>query len=348
VRRLPVILALLVLMAGFGFGVNRFIASKQTAIGTGQGAAKPTETHPQFTLPGTIYVAQGGALFALHGTNFTQLRGPEGWMQPSLLPDGSGLLAVKQVAHYYSDLYLLGTDGSIKQQISHNGVSTPNGGDLSGNHWAFYPRVGADGRLYFSYDSPKSGFQVDLAVWSSPLSGFGNKQQMQRFTTPNQYTGGDVDAVPLTGGGIIYAGYGYGTDGKAFAQLFYQSTPRDKGTALTTPTENCFSPALSAQGSLAFVCSPSSTESDIQVATFDAIKHQLLGRHPVVSGTLAASPSWSPDGTTLLYYAPASSGSGYFELWWLDRATTATPVAPRELTTVLDLDATSPAVWSNR
>lgn len=344
-RRAAVIVVLLGLMVGFGVGVNRFIAAHQTTATLDAPPPKPEQTHPQFALPGTIYVVQAGGLYALHGTDFTEIQAPGGWMQPSLLPDGSGLLAVKMTPHYFSDLYELGLDGSVRQQLTHFGVPTPKSGDLSGNHWAFYPRMGADSRVYFSYDAPKWGFRVDLAVWSSPLDGFGTRQ-MTDFTTPNQYTGGDVDATPLAGGGIIYTGYAYGGDGKAFSQIFFQATPRGQSVALTQPQEDCFSPSLSSTGNLAFVCSPSSTESDIEVAAYDATKHVLTNRHTVLPGQMGASPSWSPDGKSLLYFAPASSGSGYFELWWMDGAATATPAAAREITTLLDLDATSPAVWN--
>jgi Tol biopolymer transport system component len=347
VRRAGAIVLLLVLMGCFGFAVNRYFAFHQKSEAATGPAPKPTQTKPQFTLPGTIYMAQAGAIYSLHGTAFTELTPQEGWTQPSLLPDGSGLLAVKETTHYFSDIYVLSTTGTVRQQVTHNGVPTPKDGNLSGNHWAFYPRLGPDSRLYVSYDSPKAGFQVDLSVWSSTLDGFGDRNAMTRITTPDPYTGGDVEALPLPDGGIIYAGYAYGGDGKAFSQIFYQSSPRRDGVALTDPKENCFQPSLSAQGTLAFVCSPSTTESDIQVATYDPDKHTLSNRHTVVSGGLAAAPSWSPDGTTLLYYAPASSGSGYFELWWLDRATTASPAPPRELTTQLDLDSTSAAVWSS-
>lgn len=344
-RRFSVVVLLLALMAGFGFGVNRYFAfHTKTEASTGP-APKPTSTHPQFTLPGTLYVVQQGAIYSLHGNDFTALTAQEGWMQPALLPDGSGLLAVKETAHYFSDIYVLGTNGQVRQQVSHNGVPTPKDGDLSGNHWAFYPRLGPDSRVYFSYDSPKAGFQVDLAVWSSTLDGFGNRHAMTQYTSPDPYTGGDVEPIPLADGGIIYSGYAYGGDGKAFAQIFYQSAPGNDSVALTDPKSNCFQPSLSAQNELAFICSPSSTESDLELAAYDPAKHTLTGQHTLASGGLTAAPSWSPDGSSLLYYAPASSGSGYFELWWIDHATTATPAAPRELTTQLDLDSTSAAVW---
>jgi hypothetical protein len=67
----------------------------------------------------------------------------------------------------------------------------------------------------------------------------------------------------------------------------------------------------------------------------------------VVSGTLAASPAWSPSGDDLLYLAPSSnSGNGYFQLWHISGVNTGILSKPTMVTTDLDLDATSAPAWA--
>lgn len=341
-RKLVTALVLLALMVGFGVGVNRYLASRQTHAF--QTPKSPTAVKPAFTLPGTIYVAQQGGLFAFKGSSVVELQPVnQGWAQPVLLPDRTGLLAVKVTPRLYSDLYLLGLDGQVKQQLSHD-AARDSKSDISGNHWIFYPRVGPDGALYFSYDEPKNGYQVDLSLWKSPVAGVGS-QQMQRLSDANAYTGGDVSPTPLLGGDVVYVKYDISNDGKAFSQIRIRPTLRDDGQPLTQPADNCALPALSPdQTSMAMVCSPSSAESDLVVARFDPAKGLGPLRRVVVK-QLASAPVWAPDGTSLLYLAPAGP-SGYFQIWYLDKVLTPAPSAPRAITTELDLDATSAPAWS--
>jgi hypothetical protein len=88
---------------------------------------------------------------------------------------------------------------------------------------------------------------------------------------------------------------------------------------------------------------PSSTESDLVVASFDAATGTLGPLERIVTGTMAASPTWSPDGTDLIYLAP-EAGDGYFELWYVKDATTLPAPQARQVTSDLDLDGSAP-VW---
>ena len=344
-RRLITAGALIALMVAFGFGVNRFIGVFQSKA-ISEAPTKPTNEKPQFQLPGAIYVADEGALYKLSGGQFTELETPGQWLQPSLLPDGN-LLVVKETSHYYSDIYEISTEGAIVKQLSHFGVKTPANGDLSGNHWAFYPRMGPDGNIYFSLDQPKAGYQVDLSIWASSPADVGTRH-MQRWSQPNYYTGGDVSPLPLQNGGLLYVKYGITGGDKAYSRIFYKAgdkNPDSDGTAETTTNENCSQPSLSASNMLAMICSPSTSEADLVVAPLNS--DGSLGKFKVlVSGNMCAAPTWSPDGKSLIFYAPSSNGSGYFQLWWIDNAGTSNPAAPRELTTNLDLDSTSPPAWA--
>ena len=384
-RKAVIAAALVVVMAGFGAGVNRFLASRTTV--THDAPANPTQAHPELILPGTIYLAASGGLYALHGSGISALqKAGQGWTQPVLLPGGGGLLAVKVTANYYSDLYELNLHGGIRSQLSHDsGKVTAT--QLGNDDWIFYPAIGPDGTLYFSYDYPKAGvceagngYQVDYSIWSTKQGSVDINRtavQDQRGITQqswaNYYTGGDVSPVPLLGGGMLYVDYesAYGaasqmstalpgaSQGTEISQI--RLDPKigagrcpsvDDGTPLTQPQDDCAQPALNqAQNEIAMICtpvtggSPSSTEADLVVASFDAQTGTLGPLQRLVTGTLAAQPAWSPDGQSLLYLAP-EAGNGYFELWYLKGALSAHRSAPEQITTGLDIDSQGAPAWS--
>ena len=54
------------------------------------------------------------------------------------------------------------------------------------------------------------------------------------------------------------------------------------------------------------------------------------------SGQVAAMPTWSPDGTSLIFMDPLRR-SYPFQLWWIPGAATSKPGAPQQVTQNLDL-----------
>ena len=368
-RRLLTWIVLLVLMAAFGVGVNRYLASGDATVYSPP--QNPTQTDVRLSLPGTIYFADDGGLFALTGTHITQLQKEgQGWTQPVLIPGGVGLLAVKVTANYYSALYALGLNGKVEYQLSHDsGKVTATA--LGADDWLYYPAVGPGNTLYFSYDWPKGNvddpsqccLQVDLSIWETTLGTDitrTNVQQADSITQQswaNYFTGGDVSPVPLVGGGLLYVDYEQGAgQGIEVSQIRLDPKPLynvtgSHGSALTLPQDDCAQPALNPdQSEIAMICTPvvngapSSTESDLVVASFDAATGTLGPLHRIVTGTMAASPTWSPDGTDLIYLAP-ETGDGYFELWSVKDAATSLAPQPKQVTTDLDLDG-SAAVWT--
>ena len=419
-RRLLTWVVLLALMVGFGVGVNRYLAIHDGSAFTA--AKNPTHVASRLTLPGTIYFADGGGLFTLTGTRITQLKAQgQGWTQPVLLPDEARLLAVKVTANYYSDLYELSRTGAVEAQLSHDsGQVTAT--ELGNDDWLYYPAVGPGNTLYFSYDWPKGNvddpseccYQVDFSIWKTTLGTQIDRTAVERGagitqeSWANYYTGGDVSPLPLAGGGLIYVDYETAADnsevsapvpgadpGDEVSEIRMDPTPNPNGTgagtALTQPGDDCAQPALNpAETEMAMICTPvvdgapSSTESDLVVATFDAATGTIGPLDRLVTGTLAAAPTWAPDGTDLIYEAP-EAGDGYLELWYIKgaaaptpspeaavtptaspkagvtptaspkgaatptssprRAVTPTPSAPKQITSHLDLDGSPPA-WA--
>lgn len=328
----PLVAALL--MVVFGFGVYYTLGSTRSSIVTHATStpSPPVSAKPAFTLPGTIYVIQGGALYSFRAGAFTQLGQPGGWAQPAASPDASHLVAVKR-AFNVSDLYQLGLDGSVQKQLTHNSARI-----VEVNQWAFYPRYSPDGsQLYFSTDRPKDySYRVDLAVWSMPAGG----GTAREWTRPAYYSGGDVQPLPLAAGGLLYTKYTVNDANESVPQVTLAARAFDKGLALTQAADHCAQPALSPDGAqLAMICATGPRTSQLVAASFDG--QQLGARNVLVDRTLAASPAWAPDGSGLVYFAPgADDPGGGFQLWWVGLNT-----PPKQLTTGLSFDALSQPVW---
>ena len=350
IRRTIAVVLLVALAATFGLSVHRALANMRTQPRV---AIKPTEARPNpFTLPGTVVVAQRGGVYQLKRGVFKQLPLPSGtWSQPAAIGASAALVLVQRAAQF-SDLYRYDLASGAPQRL------TDNAGDpIDSNHWAFYPVATADGStVFYSYDSPKEGYRVDLAIWARPLQG----GEPVRWTDPNPYTGGDVSPVPLAGGGILYAGFSFDTEGHVYSQIFIQRRPLGPGEALTDPKEDCRQPALSPDGTrLAITCTGGAQAARVEIAPFDGA--HLGAREVLVDNVMASSPTWAPDGHSLLYMAPAAPSPG-FQLFWLPLDADAVPTpgpspsptppggpiklrVPRQMTADLDLDATSGIVW---
>jgi Tol biopolymer transport system component len=319
-RRIAAILFLPVMFA-FGSGVYLFLGTLKSKVVQDR-PVKPSVTKPKFVLPGTMFVVQDGRMFKLNAGNFKEI-GPAGdWSQPTLTPDHTRLIAVTRGVHF-SDLYLLDLDGNVVKRLTKNDSRY-----VEYNHWAFYPRVSPDGaNLLYSYDSPKEK-GVDLAVWSMPLNGA--QWQARRWTDPYWYTGGDISPIPLTTGGLLFVRHSIDQSTAVHSQIYYQNRALAIAKPLTTEADDCSQPALSPDGTqLAMVCSRGKQTTALEVAPFNGT---ALGPARVLQdGGLYASPTWSPDGKALAYFAPMGQ-TGHFQLWYLPLSVAATPSATASAT----------------
>lgn len=370
ISRFVLAACLAVVMVVGGTSSYIYLGSKQSKIAAPP--QKPTASTPRpqaFTLPGTIYLAQSGALYSLSAGRFHQLTPEAGWTQPSLYPDGSYIVAVKQT-HAYSDVYVLNRFGTVVRQVTSNAAPARNL-DTGANHWSFYPRLSADGStLWMAYDEPKYGYDVILSIWAMPFGG--NFRQARLWTNANDYAGGDVEPTPLRQGGVIYTKYDYGPDLKLIGQLWYTNRAYSYGRALTSPGEDCRQPALSPDGTqVAMICTYEKQVSYLTIASWNG--SSLGPRRTLISEQMVSQPTWAPDGSGIAYLAPGVA-AGPFQLWWLPKAAyvppppspppsptpggphngplpTPTPppppppVKPIQVTTNAGFDATSPLAW---
>jgi Tol biopolymer transport system component len=347
-------------MAGFGLGVNRWIAAHKTDLTAA--ATTPDKTKSLIVLPGTIYLSQNGVLYAFNSGRFTAINAPKtdslgetiSWSQPTILPNGN-LLAVMRGSEY-SDLYELTPQGGVVAQLTHDYVGN-NPDTIRSDHWIEWPRLSPDGQtLFFSLDSPKliNSYEVDFNIWSTPITTpsivTANKYNADgkivgtHWTTPEYYTGGDTDPMPLKSGALLYVAYSVTSADKATSTLDLQATPRAQPIQLTTSAQDCNAAVLSPdETEVAMVCSNDSQQTEIEVASFNGT---TLGTPVVVvQNCLCASPQWRPDGGGLIYVAP-SDNTGHFQLWWLANAGSAKPAQPELITNNLDFDAASVPSWS--
>lgn len=337
-KRALTYLVLLVAMCAFGFGVNRAAGALKSNSAR---VERPSSTYAE-SLPGTMYVAQNGALYKLHGGTFTQITDDAGWTQPSASPDGKQLVAVQRHAQY-SDVYLLDGNGHVLTQLTHN--QSPL---TEGNHWAFEPRFSPNGEaVYFAYDNKIPGsYQVDLSILAMRADGSGGDVV---WTAPNDYTGGDTDPVPLRSGGILYTKYSINLQGAVHSQVWITTSPGATGTSLTKPEEDCSQPAVSPdQASIAMICRRGQLQStELVMATLDSTNGSIGQETVLMRGQLAASPAFSPDGHTIAFLAPVQQGES-FQLWTVPATASPSPSAARPVTQNVGLDSSAPPAWLQR
>jgi hypothetical protein len=165
----------------------------------------------------------------------------------------------------------------------------------------------------------------------------GSIDQARLWTISIDYTGGDIQPLPLRSGGLIYTKYVYGPDARLVSQIWITGQPERQyggrylapppgpghGYALTGPSEDCAQPSLSPDGhTVAMICTHETQESFLEVASFNG--SSFGPRRNLVTNQLVAQPTWAPDGSGIAYLAPALIGQG-FQLWWLPKDAYAPP-----------------------
>jgi hypothetical protein len=337
ISRALVAAGLAVLMVVSSVGTYMYLGSRQSKLAAPpQEPTAATPSPTSFNLPGTLFMTQSGAIYSFSAGRFHQLTPVNsGWTQLAPYPGGR-LLAVKRLL-LYSDVFVLNRLGRVLRQLTHN-TAPPRNYDPSVRHWSFYPRLSTNGKnLFMSYDKPKFGFDVPMSIWSVPLGG--NITQGRLWTIAIDYTGGDIQPLPLRSGGLVYTKYSYGPDCSGLeSQIWFTAQPEQSygggrvcappaggnhGRALTSPNEGCAQPSLSPDGrTMAMICNYKTQVSYLTLASWNGSR--LGARRTVIKSQLVAQPTWAPDGSGIAYLAPAVLGAG-FQLWWLPKAAYAPP-----------------------
>jgi Tol biopolymer transport system component len=281
-------------------------------------------------------------------------------------------------------VYVLSRYGDVTSRLTDNGAP-PRELDTGANMWSFYPRLGPDQRTVFmSHDGPKFGYfngydfndyNINFSIWAVPMGG--TFRQGRQWTTPNEYTGGDVQPVPTASGGVIYTKYDYDENQNRIGQLWFTNRPGSYGKPLTPQSAGCAQPSISPDGgSIAMICTYGKQLSYLTVSGWNG--SSIGGLYTAVSNQLVAQPIWAPDGSGIAYLAPGGP-NGPFQLWFLPKAAynppppspiptptptpggphngplpTPTPspippppvIKPIQLTTNKGFDATSPLAWA--
>jgi hypothetical protein len=379
ISRFLLAVGLAILMVVSGFTSYIYVGSRQSkVVAPPQNPIAVTPRAQSYTLPGTIYIAQAGALYSFSAGRFHQLTPEAGWTQPALTPDGKLLLAVKRDP-LYSDVFFLTRYGSVIGQLTTNAAPARSSWDTGANAWSFYPRLSLDQKtLWMSFDGPKAAgngyFDVDMSVWAVPAGAA--IRQGRSWTNPNNYSGGDMQPLPLPTGGIMYTKYSYDSDGDRVGQLWFTNRAGSNGTALTATAGDCAQPALSPDGhNIAMICTYKKQISYLTIGTWNG--SSLGALRTVISDQLVAQPIWAPDGSGIAYLAPGGPAAP-FQLWFLPKnaydppapspipTPTPTPGGPHngrlpsptpspapvapvvraiQVTTNLGFDATSPLAW---
>jgi hypothetical protein len=337
ISRALVAAGLAVLMVISSVGTYAYLGSRKSKVAApAQEPTAATHSPTAFNLPGTLFMTQSGAIYSFSAGRFHQLTPVNaGWTQLAPYPGGR-LLAVRHNL-LHSDVYVLNRLGKVQRQLTHNDAP-PLNYDPSVRHWSFYPRLSTNNKtLFMSYDKPKFGFDVPMSIWSLPLGASINQGRL--WTIAIDYTGGDIQPLPLRSGGLVYTKYSYAPDCSGLeSQIWYTSQPEqpygggrvcappaggNHGRALTSPNEGCAQPSLSPDGrTMAMICTYKTQVSYLTLASWNGSR--LGSRRAVIRNQLVAQPTWAPDGSGIAYLAPSVLGQG-FQLWFLPKAAYAPP-----------------------
>ncbi|TMG57402.1 MAG: hypothetical protein E6H83_15280, partial [Chloroflexi bacterium] len=85
----------------------------------------------------------------------------------------------------------------------------------------------------------------------------------------------------------------------------------------------------------------SNQTANLELAALDLQSLTLGSAATLVSGQLVASPAFSPDGKTIAFLAPTTSG-GRFQLWTVG---SSGPASVRAITSDLGFDSDSAPSW---
>lgn len=314
----------------------------------------PTATPPQEEeagpssppISGRLLYASAGHIWLRTGTTAHRLTTETTGTQPAWSPDGRQIAFVVQGA-YYSDIWIMGANGSNPHPITDNRSAQPEQSReaVHDSFWAFQPQwIPPEGVLisFISHSSPDYLSSL-LSVWTMHADDGGEKSRWlglsQNIENPVWSPDGETLAFTLffreSGPQLRYMDaernvYRLGTDDEQVHRydplwspdgrwIVYAARQADTGT-----TDLWLMP---------------SPLNPIYEAEWEPVRLTRMGT--------ARGPAWSPDGTQIAFVA---AEKGAFDLWLL-RLDTTGPLPqpagnPARLTNGGDVDAIARPSWA--
>lgn len=304
------------------------VAQPPAAPNPGSIAVAPPAVQQAAELPaGRILYVRDSNLWLWQGGASHQFSDGGTWTQPSFSPGG------KEIAYIYwesnfSDLFVMGADGSNNQRLTRNQAAM-----VMDNSWAFRPAFSPDGeRLAYASDANSRFPQL----WLIGKDGSNRRQ----VTLDQFYEESWVDALTWDpkGGRLAVTGAPNMRDPSHIYLVDLALTTTER---LTNHPNGAFDPSWSPDGSaIAYIGRPGQV-GELWVRTVDS---ERMGH--VEGLSFVRSPTWSPDGKSLAFLAQQN---GAFEIFVLSVRATETGFEfgePRQLTRDAAVDPMSGLTWT--
>ena len=264
-------------------------------------------------IDGTITFARDGALWSLSGSTLTQLTVSTSDGEPAWSPDGTWLYFVRQrneiggrlnaaggIAPYrlkVPTLMRIGARGDGEEEILDGLLEDPNP-KLNFSSFIFDPAIGADGRIALATDY-KGPSLLGGDVLIRLLQGDG---RMITLDLPDEAPFGHQDpAWSYDGSGIYYVQNGF-TQGESASRIIYVDLASE--TVVRFGASGFIEPAVSPDGRwIAATRIDKKKGSDVVIMSA-ATGEVLL---EVTRTGRSWSPTWSPDGGSLIFLAASGS-----------------------------------------
>lgn len=269
--------------------------------------------------PATPPFSTGGEIYLMNsdGTDVRRLTTNEAAdVFPSMSPDGTKIIfesnrrRLASEPHNVSDLFLMIVDGSDQTWLGRGGSASwsPDGRSL-----AFHASASGTGLPGTPYPGSAT---VDSDIFIVNVQAWVERKGSPRNITNNATAIDDDPDWSPDGRTIIFTSHA-ATDEytNATTAEIYSMSADGTGTprALTRNTDEERAPGWSADGRrIVFSCRRDrKPDFDICVMAADGSGERKVTASPL--GDL--TPSWSPDGTSIVFHRPKGAGLGLWDLW---------------------------------
>jgi TolB protein len=298
-------------------------------------------------ISGRLLYASAGHVWLRTGTTGRRLTEATAGTQPAWSPDGTQIAFVVQ-GEYYSDIWVMGADGSNPHSITENRSTAPEYSKQSveQSYWAAQPQwIPPEGVWisYVSHSTPYDHLSSLLQVWMMHADDGGEKQPWLQLSE-------NIENPVWSPDGQMLAFTLYLRD--SGAQLRYMDAERNvHQLGEDVNGIQRYDPTWSPDGLWIAYAARDDAKGTTDLWLIPAPLNPLFeGEWTPVQLTrmgAAREPAWSPDSTQLAFVA---ADNGAFDLWLLKLDTSGQipqpSGSPERLTTGGDVDATARPSWA--